>query len=288
MGPHNCQTDQAKRVTLPSAIDSVAWTRARASGNGLVGLEVSTHFVGNGADLKIELSDKSGKSHGSFAEKISGNRFWAEVKVPPNAKDELYANVKLPKHGLSTKSGPLIVLPFVQIENLKWGQKEARRGDLVTLTANVKGVPDGTEAAIDILEYDADGTHDFITSFTTLVKSGKIETLWEYEYHEDTDEIPTDDELKRVGNTYNSPEYFFTITINGAEFGRKQESGLLLFKDWIEINLVDATGIPMAGADYVVRLADGTEKKGKLDSDGRARVDVVPGEYWVHFPDYDP
>jgi type VI secretion system secreted protein VgrG len=33
----------------------------------------------------------------------------------------------------------------------------------------------------------------------------------------------------------------------------------------------------MAGADYVVKLADGTERKGKLDGQGRAVIPNVPG-----------
>jgi hypothetical protein len=281
MGPHSCQTDQAKRVTLPSAIDSVAWTRARASGNGLVGLEVSTHFVGNGADLKIELSDKSGKSHGSFAEKISGNRFWAEVRVPPNAKDELYATAKLPKHGLSLKSAPLTILPTVQITNLKWSQKEARRGDTVALSADVKGAPDGTEATIDIYEHDTDGAHDPVTSIPVLVKNKKVEAQWEFEFHEDTQRIPNEQEVQKYGSHYVSPKYFFSVTATGSE----AVSGLLEFKDSIEIELLDHQRQPIPNARFEITFSDGKVYQGNTDANGQAIVpDVPPGSYRLVSP----
>ena len=41
---------------------------------------------------------------------------------------------------------------------------------------------------------------------------------------------------------------------------------------------------PLAGADYVVRLADGTERTGKLDGQGRAVISgVTPGTAQVSF-----
>ncbi len=285
MGKHQGQTDSTHKVKLTSAISVVGWSAPAAVAGGMVGLEVFTSFVGNNAELKIELTDKTGKNHGSFTDVISANRFWAEIRVPPNASGELYATAKLPKHGLSLKSTPLTVLPAIEVRNMKWGQKEARRGDLVKLSADVKGAQDGAEATIDILEYDADGAHDRITKFTCLVTKGKVESEWEYEYHEDTDEIPTDEELKQYGNKYNPPEYFFTVTIGGEVFGKKQESGLLLFKDWIEIDLKDQAGNPIPDQDYVLKLPDGSTRQGKLDAKGTAREkDIPPGSYEVEFP----
>ena len=128
--------------------------------------------------------------------------------------------------------------------------------------------------------------HDFVTRLACQVMDGKIEVEWEYEYHEDTDEIPTDEEQKKYGDKYNPPEYFFTIKLDRTEFGRDQESGLLKFKDWVEIVLKDRAGQPMADENYSVEFADGTTRDGSLDSDGCARIeDVPPGRYRVTFPD---
>jgi hypothetical protein len=279
MAEHQGQTGEIKKVKLESDIQQVYWTRRAAAPGGSVGLEVFTHHVGNNAELKIDLTDKSGKSHGSFTDKIYGNHFWGPVKVPADAKEELYATVKLSKHGLSKKSTPLIILPPVQITNPKWDKKEARRGDILKLTADLKDVPDGVEAMVEIWEHDADGVHDFITKFPVQVKSKRIEAEWEFEYHEDTDDIPTTGEAEKG---YHPPEYFFRVKVGEVT----AESGLLEFKDWIEIELIDDEGNPISSKKYKLLLPDGTEREGTLDDKGHAREEnIPPGPVDVDFPD---
>jgi hypothetical protein len=57
---------------------------------------------------------------------------------------------------------------------------------------------------------------------------------------------------------------------------------------WIEIELVDDAGKPVAGELYFVELPDGSSISGRTDGEGRARVDGVdPGTAKVSFPDLD-
>ena len=101
---------------------------------------------------------------------------------------------------------------------------------------------------------------------------------WQFQYVDDTDDIPTAEESERG---YNPPEYFFKVIIGCAE----ARSELLQFRDWVEIELKDEDGNPMADQDYVIHLPDGKEKKGKLDGQGRAvERDLPPGRYHVEFP----
>lgn len=59
-------------------------------------------------------------------------------------------------------------------------------------------------------------------------------------------------------------------------------------KHWIEIALVDEKGAPVPDVRYNIRLPDGTEQTGNLDSRGLARVDGIdPGSCRVTFPDLD-
>ena len=278
MANYTANTDSAKTTKLTSSLQQVYWGRRYAAAGGAVGLEIFTHHVGNNAELQIELEDQSGKSFGKFKDKISGNHFWAEIKVPAGAREALFATAKLPKHNLTMKSPALIVGPAVEITNLKWDRKEARRGDLVKLTADVKGVPDGTEALVEILEHDSDGAHDLITKFPSQVKNKKVEMEWEYEYHEDTDEIPTKAEAQKG---YNPPEYFFRVTIGGI----CADSGILNFKDWMSVELKNQAGEPIPKEDYILHLPDGSTRKGTLDEDGKAEEkDVPPGKVTVEFP----
>ncbi len=59
-------------------------------------------------------------------------------------------------------------------------------------------------------------------------------------------------------------------------------------KHWIEIALVDEDGNPVPDVAYKIRLPDGTEQTGNLDSRGLARIDgILPGTCRVSFPDLD-
>jgi hypothetical protein len=59
-------------------------------------------------------------------------------------------------------------------------------------------------------------------------------------------------------------------------------------KHFIEINLTDEDGNPIAGEMYFVELPDGSSLSGSTDSSGRARVEGVdPGTAKVSFPNLD-
>jgi hypothetical protein len=278
-------TDEVHKVDLASKIVHALWVSRTVCAGDKARFEVWTHFVGNGADIQVTVMDKKGKTIAKIKDQVLGNYFSGTVEVPENAKEALGFTANLPKHNLEKKSDACwIHQPFV-IDDQKWGQKEARRGDLVKLSAKTQNLADATEVMILIYEYDQDKAHDFITKFPCRVKNNTIEAEWKYEYHEDTDDIPHDAEMKQHGNQYRYPEYFWVADLHGRRFGDKQESGLLKFKDWIEIELVDYYGNPVDGAEYTILLPDGSKQKGKLDSSGYARVDdMPPGKIDVEFP----
>lgn len=57
---------------------------------------------------------------------------------------------------------------------------------------------------------------------------------------------------------------------------------------WLEIELVDDEGNPVAGEKYFVTLPDGSSVSGRLDGDGFARLEGIdPGTAKVSFPDLD-
>lgn len=296
MPEYKKQTDKIHEIKLDSKITNVNWRQKSVVVGNKVSFFIQTHYVGNESDIEIKFEDKKGKvkvstidnpkkTKGSITDKIYGNQYMGTIIVPEKAKEELKFTVKLKKHNIEMKSKPIKVYPKVNITNLKWSQKEARRGDIVKLSADVENLPDAEEIMILIYEYDQDGAHDFITKFPCPVKNKKIETEWEYEYHEDTDEIPTQKEKEKYGKNYNHPEYFFVIDFYGQRFGDNQESKLLEFKDWIEFELIDTSGNPIKEEEYELTFADGTKKKGKLDKEGKVRIeDVPPGKAEIIYP----
>lgn len=59
-------------------------------------------------------------------------------------------------------------------------------------------------------------------------------------------------------------------------------------KTWIEIELVDPNGKPAANERYKLTMPDGSIKYGRLDQEGKARVEKLePGSCQVTFPDRD-
>ena len=56
-------------------------------------------------------------------------------------------------------------------------------------------------------------------------------------------------------------------------------------KHWIGIELKDEEGNPVADESYRVKLPDGTIRTGRLDADGKARIEDVPaGKHQINFP----
>lgn len=280
-------TDAKEKVTLTSSLVYAEWQQSYAPIGQPASFEVGTLFVGQGAPIEVKGKTSKGKSLGAVTGKVRGNKFIGEFTIPGDAKlgEMVTFEVKLPKNGLTGTSNAVAIVPPIRVFDLSWSASEARRGDVVTLKAAVENLPDAAQVKIIIYEYDQDGAHDKITEIPAAVASKKIELQWAYEYHEDTDEIPSDEEMQRYDRKYNPPEYFFTVKVDKQEFGKQQESGLLEFKDWIEIELRDEDGNVLPNEDYVLHLPDGQQRPGRLDENGFAReADIPPGTVRVEFP----
>lgn len=281
-------TDSKEEIKLESALIYADWRQGAVYTGHKAALEVVTVFVGNGAKIEMTGKTENGKKLGKIKDTIDSNRYIGFFEIPADVEpgDMAYFEVKLSANGIDGESSRVPVYPAPIVTNMAWSATEARRGDTLKLTADVDKVEPGTEATVTILEYDNDGAHDKIVDLPAVVKDKKIDISWEYEYHEDVDELPTSEEVQRYGASYNPPEYFFVIDINGFKSGTQQESGLLKFKDYIEISLRAADGAPKADERYVLHLPDGSKKEGRLDSRGKAREDgIPPGHVRVEFPD---
>ncbi|MBD3179360.1 MAG: hypothetical protein GF417_07000 [Candidatus Latescibacteria bacterium] len=287
---HSKSTDSEHKIKLESSLVYATWGSGAAIAGTEAGIEVGTAFVGNGAPVKITGKSSGGKKLWKLSDTINGNSFRKKVEIPEDLDkgDQLYFEVKLPRNGLKGKSNSIPLFPRPVISNMKWSSDQARRGDLLTLTADIDKVDSGTEVLVTIYEYDRDSAHDKITELPAMVEKGKIELKWEYEYTEDVDEIPTEEELSEYGESYNPPEYFFTVKFMNYEYGLEQQSGLLTFKDYLEIELADEYGNKSADEKYKIIFPDGSEKEGTLDENGYAKIeDIPPGRVSIEFPDLD-
>jgi hypothetical protein len=280
-------TDAKHKITLESSIIYSSWMTGKAYGASEAPFEVRTAFVGEGTKIKIKGKSEAGKTLGKLSDVIYSNQYMGKLSIPDNVKqgDFAYFEVELPQLNLKDESNHIPTSPPIKVTNVKWDRSEARRDDIVKMSADLTNVSDGTAIKVIIFEYDQDGVHDKIVEIPTTARNNKLELLWKYEYHEDVDEIPTHEELQKYGKNYNPPEYFFVLDIDALRFGEAQESGLLTFKDWIEIVLKDESGMPVPNEAYIFHLPDGTSRNGNLNGEGKAiEKDVPPGETRVEFP----
>jgi hypothetical protein len=277
-------TDQPHTIKLESKLLYAVWNCGVARGGAEVPFEVKTLFVGNGADIEISGKSSKGKAPGKIKGKIFNNHFTGNLPIPEKADPEAFVwfEAKLPKHSLKTESNEIPAAPAIVARKFQWDRTEARRGDVVKIQAQFDGVRGDEEAVVKIMEYDSDGNYDPIATIPAQLKGRDLQIDWEYQYHEDTDEIPTDEEMKKYGKKYNPPEYFFVVVIDGVRIGEKQESGLLRFKDYAEIVVNDPEGKPCANRKYTLVLADGSKKNGTLDAEGKALLsNVAPGKFEI-------
>ena len=201
---------------------------------------------------------------------------------------EYYAEIENAYAGGNYKSESISLgSTGITMQSMAWKNPAARRDETVSLAAEFTDCKDEEKAIVEIYEFDRDGKHDFMEKIESSVSGGKLEAEWKFVYQEDTDDIMTEEETQKTGGKYNPPEYFFTVEIAGQKWGDKQESGLLEFKDWIEVELQDETGNACANEPFELHLPDGSTQNGTLDENGFARVESIPpGPVEVVFTNY--
>jgi hypothetical protein len=285
--PYTKPSGQAHKIKVQSNFIYALWNCGIAHADTEAPFIVKTSLVGEGAEIKVKLKDDKGKTLEKKSDKIHGNCYRGSIGIPENVRMNamLYLEVELPKHGLNGESNQVPAGPAIKAKSMKWSQNEVKRGDIVKMQAEFIDLPDKTEAIVRVYEYDQDGHNDPVVSIPTEIKGNKLEVQWEYQYHDDTGKIPTQSELQPYSKNYQQPQYFFVVEMEGALLGVKQESGLMKFKDWIQIKLCDDNGNPMANKQFIVHFSDGTSQKGTLDSSGKAQIaSISPGPIQVEYP----
>jgi hypothetical protein len=165
------------------------------------------------------------------------------------------------------------------IKKAEWSAKKAKRSETVKMGAEVVGFDSGAKATFQVFRRDSNRADRPIDTISDVDVSGDtVEADWQYEYREGED----DPELgHRNTGRYSSPSFYFTVTIEDS----KATSGTLKMTDSLEIELRDDRGEAVANEEYVVYLASGEVRKGKLDSNGKAtEKDVPPTRNQVVFP----
>jgi hypothetical protein len=288
-GEYTVSTDKKEKIKLDSRVMSADWLSDYARGGAEARVCVKTVFVAEGSAIEIKCRSSEGKAPETIKGKVYNDEFVGVLLIPEKVKvgADIWFEAKLPKHGLKMESGTSIpAKPAILASKICWDRKEVLRGEEVLLTCQFEsGVVDDEDAAFVIYEHNPN-SYDFkITTLQATIKNNKVEATWVFDYHEDTAQIATHEELKPVGKNYVHPQYYFVVVVDGVKIGEKRESGLMVFKDSVSIEILDEHGIAVADREFVIVFADGSEQKGKSDKLGLANISkTIPGNYQIEFP----
>ncbi len=216
--------------------------------------------------VEIQFVDKAGLP-------VSGIPY----KFTDSARNESEAVLRLDgKIRRDALSAGQCTVQLFNVLNAKWSKTKADVGEKVKMTADVEGYPDGTAATFNIFRRDLKGADVIVATVEAKVQGKKVEGEWEFVY---ADDFP--DTVYAQTKKYSSPHYYFEIAIVKSVV----KSGMLGYKDWIEIELKDTYDNPIAQEEYVLVLPQGEVRKGKLGAGGKKREEKIPpGHCKVRFP----
>jgi uncharacterized Zn-binding protein involved in type VI secretion len=219
--------------------------------------------------IEFEFKDKAGNL-------LSGIPYKLKDTESKESKNALQSHGKIRRDSL--KEGEAEVKLF-NVSNAKWSKDKAEVGERVKLTADVEGFEDGTQATIEIYKRDLNAADVVIETIKAEVNSNKVEVEWEYinvEEDLNTEQSNDDSTLK-----YTVPEYYFIVIVDHI----KARSNTVEYKDYIEIELKDSDGQVVPNEEYVLYLANGEVRTGKLDANGKKKEKNVPPFAWdISFP----
>jgi hypothetical protein len=236
------------------------------SGTGATGTSTSTDQI-ESHRIDVKFVDKGGKP-------ISGVRYKLKDPDGNEATGTLAGRIKQ-----SCVSEGQYEVSLAAIKKAEWSSRKAKQGETVKMGAEVVGFESDAKATIQVFKRDANRADRPVDTVSDVAVSGdKVEADWKFEYREGEDD-------PRLGHEdtgrYSYPSFYFTVTIDEV----KASSGTLRITDDLEIELKDDRGEAIANEEYVVYLASGEVRKGKLDSNGKAtEKDVPPTRNQVVFP----
>jgi uncharacterized Zn-binding protein involved in type VI secretion len=208
--------------------------------------------------VEFEVVDKAGLP-------VSGVAYKFTDSAGKESKGVLKTDGKITRDALTAGNCRVVLL---DLRNAQWAKSNANVGDRVKMTAEVDGFAPGTAAVFEVYRRDITGPDSGVVSLESTVQGNKVEAVWEYVLPQRL----TEEETKRT--RYSSPEYYFDVVVGNL----KARSGVLSYRDYLEIKLVEDNGKPIGNVKYRVYLADGTIKEGTLDANGYAKIDKIQPE----------
>jgi len=215
--------------------------------------------------LDVKFVDKGGNP-------ITGAEY--SIKSPDGDKSKAPLAGQVKKTGLKEGNYEISLKAITKAE---WSEKEVAVGDSVKMLVETAGIKSGTKATLEIFVRDANFADKPLETIETKVSGDKIEEEWEFQIGDAY--LKIQDEKNQRGG-YSSPSFYFRVTADGII----ARSGILDYKDYIELELKDEDNKPVKGAGYKLFLPNGGIREGTLDNNGYAKEEKIPpGQVKVSF-----
>lgn len=213
--------------------------------------------VDEGHFLYAKFIDKGGKE-------ITGINY--TIRSANNQKENGVLTGPIKKSGIKEGDYEITLKAITKAE---WSTTTAYVGDKVKLLVDTVGIEDDEKAQLQVFIKDSNCADKLFKSFDCKINGGEIEQEWELKID---DQLAEDQEAKVRSSGYSSPSFYFTVSVAGL----KTKSALLIFKDYVELELKDDKGNPTGNVKYTVYLPNGGVREGYLNKDGYAREDDLP------------
>lgn len=166
------------------------------------------------------------------------------------------------------------------VHSAEWSKDKAQPEEKVKLTAKTYGFNDGTKGIFQIYKRDINQPDVVIATLETQVKDGKIEAEWENKWPGWAGAERTRGSTEKEQTSYSDPIFYFEALVEHC----RAKSGIFIDQDWTEIKLLDEEGKPIRNVEFTAILPSGEIKKGKLDAQGKVKIEkVAPGQVRIKF-----
>ena len=216
--------------------------------------------------IEFEFKDKAGKL-------ISGLPYKLKDPDSKESKGILKTHGKILRDVVGKGKGEVTLY---EVHKAKWSKEIAKIGDKVKLSAETMGYENGKKAIIQIYKRDLTGPDTVVQTLEKEIQNNKIEFELENKFEEANGSQNMSSNIN-----YTSAGYYFEVIVDQS----KSRSDLLFNEDFIEVELKDDEGNPIANEEFILYLPNGKIEKGKLDTNGYKKVEKIPaGNYSVKFP----
>jgi hypothetical protein len=205
---------------------------------------------------------------------ITGYRY--TIKDPDGKTQGGKLSGEIKRQGITEGNYEITIFGIV---NAQWSKKEAEVGETVKMKVETIGIESGTKATLDVFIKDANYTDYKLATIESKVSGDKIDEDFTLE---------VDDKLlgicgqKSKNTRYSQPYFYYKVSLGDLT----EMSALLMYKDYVEIELKDDDGNAIGDKKYKAHLPNGEIKEGKLDSNGKAKIEKVPpGKVDIQFID---